>query len=183
MQVTNQHARVWAPAILRTPFNGVALLEMVGPTSAVKSVWATLAEGKAVTVEGKALTGMPPYRRIVETVWDIRQAHALLWAVPGPDADWSVGVRMGLDGGALLLDVLTADPRLPLPLVPEWGQALWQAGQEGNADERLFYPLVGEGPYAGVLYRADLDAWVGCLDRLLKAGRIAVPERVEWRPV
>jgi len=179
-KVSNFHAEVWAPALLWTPERRVALLEMVGPRSAVKSIWASLTSEGSVHVDEDGertwLGGMPPYRRLAAPIRDIRQVHALVYADKRPDSEWTVAVRRGeVPRGILLLQALRDDPRLPLPLVPEWADALW----EEAVAARLAHPLRGYGPYTGIVYNADLDDWVGLLDRLLREGRITIPDEVK----
>ncbi len=179
-KVSNFDAEVWAPALLWTPERQVALIEMVGPRSAVKSIWASLVSEHSVHFDDDAnriwLGGMPPYRRLAAPLRDVRQVHALIYADRRPDVGQTVAVRRGeVPHGLLLLGALRDDPRLPLPLVPEWAEPVWEAA----TSERLAYPLRGWGPYTGVVYEADLDKWVGLLDRLLREGRITIPDEVK----
>ena len=179
-KASNFDAEVWAPALLWTPERWVALIEMVGPRSAVKSIWASLVAERSIHFDDNGnrvrLGGLPPYRRLVAPLRDVRQVHALIYADKRPDADRTVAVHRGeVPHGLLLLGALRDDPRLPLPLVPEWAGPVWEAATL----ERLVYPLQGWGPYTGIAYKADLDKWVGLLDRLLKEGKITIPDEVK----
>jgi hypothetical protein len=170
-------------------------LSMVGSLTAVKAIWASLQAGRKLSVAGSLHLVLSPHKKdkwvtIKGTLYNGRMRHWLIVKVPTLAMDYPVLPiwKFNGNGPEFITDpeqweeadkhqILVEYLRLYTlwPVLPEWGEALWEAGC-GNHDcwdgGKLIHPLTYRGmPWA---FRVSSLGWDGVIDSLVKQGAISI---------
>jgi len=155
----------------------VVYLHVAGPQAAVKSVMATLVQGKRVTLwpSGRTGYGIGEYRMFLNPLPGTREYRGILVARSAleaiPDSDRSfllLSPEKEIDRYRLLARRL--NDALPIPILEEWGEALYREAK-GN----LVTDLIVAGDLAGGLeIRLNTEQWTNMINRMLVEGDLAV---------
>ena len=191
MILASDHATVYADVLVADHTQQVALLSMAGPKTAVKAIYAALRSNNRPWLKLYEEGSMEP-AAVVRGAPRYRVRAAPLPAVQGVqmvvvvhDERAPAGhfyVLAGTTPGLALVRALDTDPRLVVPILPEWGDYLLRQAQEtrvsllSDGPERLVAPLQVHGDLlAGAyVYARDNDTWLGLVDRGLQSGAIAL---------
>ena len=160
-----------------TPDGEVVYLHLVGSQAGVKSLAATV-------IQGKILTLFTPWHHSVTGLKEDREYRFFLWPVPqtrlyrailvaksampdGSANDRAFFVSRNEDFAALArrLDIL-----LPIPIKEEWGEKLYEEAMHG-----LIFPLqIGGDVRMGVRVNTDVSRWEKLISCLLQDGTLTI---------
>lgn len=153
--------------------NEVVYLHLVGPQASVKSIAATVVQGKSLTlttplyITASGLREDREYRVFLHPVPQTRQYRAIVVAraampdgVPAGQRAFFVSPRPN-DFTALARRLNTL---LPIPIREEWGESIYK-----EANDTLIRGLrIGGDVQMGVAISTDVDRWIGLTSRLLE---------------
>lgn len=198
MRIENQHASVYAGVVVADHLRRGALLSIAGPKTAVKAIhaslrgntnrWLKVYEEGAASSSGVVCGGL----RYETKSTNLPAVKGVQMVLSARDNQAPVGfAHVPKDGraGLVLARALDTDPRLVIPVLPEWGGYLLEEGLETDAvfpevvedaPQRLVTPLdvysdngeIG----AAYAYARDNDSWMALLNRGLSSGHLALDD-------
>ncbi len=195
MRIENQHASVYAEVVVADHLRRVALLSMAGPKTAVKAIHASLRGNTnrwlKVYEEGAASSGAvcggPRYETRTTNLPAVKGVQMVLIASDNQAPAGYAFVPEDARAGLVLALALDTDPRLVIPILPEWGSYLLR---EGRTTDAIFPEVVEDAPQrlvtpldvysdngeirAAYAYARDNDSWMALLNRGLRSGHLAL---------
>ena len=196
MILASAYATVHADVLVADHAHQVVLLSMAGPKTAVKAIYAALrsnhrpwlklyGEGEADPVA--VVRGGSRYRVRTTPLPSVRSVQMVVVAHDDQAPAGYIYVLADTTAGPVLVQALDADPRLVVPVLPEWGKYLLEQAQETLADfpdecpdapDRLVESLQVHGDLlAGAyVYARDNDTWLALVNRGLESSAIALAE-------
>ena len=196
MILASAHATVHADVLVADYAHQVVLLSMAGPKTAVKAIYAALRashrpwlklyqEGKAEPVA--VVRGGSRYRVRTVSLPSVRSVQMVLLAHDDQAPAGTFYVLPENSVGLALVQALDTDPRLVIPVLPEWGEYLLQQALEALADfpdegadapDHLVEPLQVHGDLlmGAFIYARDNDTWLVLVNQGLESGAIALAE-------
>ena len=190
MILASAHATVHADVLVADHAHQVVLLSMAGPKTAVKAIYAALRsnhkpwlklyeEGKTEPVA--VVRGGSRYRVRATPLPSVRSVQMVVIADDERAPAGYFYVLPETVAGLALVQALDTDPRLVVPILPEWGEYLLEQAQETLADfpdecpdapDRLVESLQVHGDLlAGTYaYARDNDTWLALVKRGLESG-------------
>jgi len=194
MILASAHATVHADVLVADHAHRVVLLSMAGPKTAVKAIYAALRSNhkpwlklyeEGQTEPAVVVRGGSRYR--VRTI-PLPSVQSVQMALLAHDDQTPAGYFYVLpdgEAGPALVQALDADPRLVVPILPQWGDCLLQQAQETLANfpdgctggpDRLVEALRVHGDLLAeaYVYARDNDTWLALVNRGLEAGEIVL---------
>lgn len=161
--------------------NSVVYLHVSGPQASVKSILATLIQGRYVTMyvpDYRHARGIYDYRMFLNPIPGTREYRGILVvnsALQKPSAEdrWAyllVPPGMGRDG-VYRLFAMKVNSLLPVPVLPEWGEALLSQAKDAGLVDRL---ETGGDIADGIAIRNAVEEWTGLINRMLVEGELSI---------
>jgi hypothetical protein len=178
--ISNVQSEAAVVGYATTDSGGVVYLHLAGPQMSVKSIFATLIQGKRAAMYAPSYhtvygLGEYGYRMFLNPIPGTKEYRGIL-VMPSvlgqvfPGDNWSYLVLRSSD----TVDRYEALGRrlnavLPIPVLPEWGKKLWEEG-EGLVDDLK----VGGDAGDGIAIRLDTDRWTEIINRLVVEGALSI---------
>ena len=193
MILSSDHATIHADVLVADHAYQVVLLSMAGPKTAVKAIYAALRSNHQPWLklyEGSVdptavVRGGLRYRTQATPLPSVRSVQMVIVADDDRAPAGYFYVTPEVPAGRLLVQALDADPRLVIPVLPEWGEYLLKEAQETLADfpdecsdvpDRLVESLQVHGGLLAdaYVYARDNDTWLNLVNRGLESGAIVL---------
>lgn len=193
MILSSDHVTIHADVLVADHVYQVVLLSMAGPKTAVKAIYAALRSNHRPWLklyEGgvdptAVVRGGLHYRTQAMPLPSVRSVQMVIVADDDHAPAGYFYVTPEVPAGRVLVQALDADPRLVVPVLPEWGEYLLEQAQETLAD---FPDEVPDAPgrlveslqvHGGLLvgayvYARANDAWLALVNRGLESGAIVL---------
>lgn len=170
--VSNQQTKAAVVGYARHDYS-LVYLHVAGPQSSVKSILATLITGRHVTLyvpDYRHVRGTYEYRMFLNPIPGTREHRGILVAstVLQPDAEdtWTYLLippdKSREEAYRLFAKKLNA--LLPVPVLPEWGEAIFMQAKDTGLVDRL---ETGGDVTDGIAIRNDVERWIDLINRML----------------
>jgi hypothetical protein len=187
-QIRNEHGSVYVTGYAHDEAGNLVYLGMVGHKTVLESIRATIQarQRKKLFLQGRPVYPLAThYSQTWQHLPDYGAYHATLIADPALPGKWQLGeevVYLLVFEGELLdgtTQVNQAERKLtsrlsetlPIPILDEWHEFLWEIGQRENLIIRLD---TGGDCREGHLVQLTEDVWKEVITRLLKERRIRI---------
>ena len=187
-QIRNEHGSAYVTGYAHDDAGNLIYLGMVGHKTVLESIRATIQarQRKKLFLQGTPVYPLPThYCQTWQHLPDYGAYHATLIADPALPGKWQPGEEViyllvfegdlanGADPKEHACQMLPSrlSEALPVPIMQEWAEALWEAGIEQELIGEL---TTGGDSLAGFAVQLTETVWVELLSRLLKEGKIRV---------
>jgi hypothetical protein len=185
-QIRNEHGSAYVTGYTHDDAGNVIYLGMVGHKTVLESIRATIQarQRKKLFLQGRPVYPMAThYCQTWQHLPDYGAYHATLIADPALPGKWQPGEEVvyllvfeGAEGNApeaQAAQMLTKrlSEALPIPILDEWHEFLWGAGQLENLIVRL---VTGGDCQVGYIVQLDETGWKEVITRLLKEHKIRI---------
>jgi hypothetical protein len=187
-QIRNEHGSAYVTGYAHDDAGNLIYLGVVGHKTVLKSIRATVQarQRKKLFLQGKPVYPLPThYSQTWQHLPDFGAYHATLIADPALPGKWQPGedVIYLLVSEGELLDGSTPETRarsmlasrlsetLPIPILNEWQESLWEAGQRENLIAGLD---IGGDCQEGYLVHLSETGWKELITRLFKEHKIRI---------
>ena len=178
--ISNVQAEATVVGYAITDGGGVVYLHLAGPQMSVKSIFATLIQGRRSVMYAPSyhtLYGLGNYRVFLNPIPGTKEYRGILVTMSVLGQDFP-----GDDRSYLVLRASDAADRyealgrrlnavLPIPVLPEWGKKLWEEGKYLGLVDDL---KVGGDAGDGIAIRLDTDRWTEIINRLVVEGALSI---------
>lgn len=161
--------------------NGLVYIHIAGPQSSVKSILATLIQGRYVTMyvpDYRHAYGMYDYRMFLNPIPGTREYRGILVVNsalqrPGAEDRWAyLLIPPGTSQDEVYrLFAMKVNSILPIPVLPEWGEALLPQAKDAGLVDRL---ETGGDIADGLAIRTAVEEWTGLINRMLVEGDLSI---------
>jgi hypothetical protein len=180
--ISNVQSEAAVVGYATTDSGGMVYLHLAGPQMSVKSIFATLIQGKRAAMYAPSYhtvygLGEYGYRMFLNPIPGTKEYRGIL-VMPSvlgqvfPGDNWSYLVLRASDT-ADRYEALAyrLNATLPVPVLPEWGKKLWEEGKYLGLVDDL---KVGGDAGDGIAIRLDTDRWTEIINRLVVEGTLSI---------